>query len=403
MSVFDNALKQIEKANKIANLDKFKIDILKNPKRIITANLPVKMDNGEVKIFQAYRVQHNDLRGPFKGGIRYHPNVSLDEVKALAFWMTFKTTVIDIPMGGGKGGIIVNPKELSEEEIERLSRAYAKAMHHNLGSKIDVPAPDVYTNSKIMGYMLDEFEKIKGIKDPGMITGKSLDNGGSLGRDKATAMGGFFLLQEVLGTLCVGCTTIAIQGFGNAGSIMAELAYENGLKVVSVSDSKGAVYDENGLNIPKLIEYKKINRSVKGFAKNILPNELLELPVDVLVPAALENQIREDNAANIKAKIILELANGPTTPEADDILFKKGITVVPDILANSGGVCVSYFEWYQNVNNEKWDLEKVNSKLKEKTHKSYRGILKVKNQHDIPFRTAAYIVALNELNKHIKV
>mgnify|MGYP001467365186 CR=1 FL=1 len=403
MSIFEQSLDLISKANEIAKLPDYKIDILKKPQRNIQTNIPVRMDSDEVKIFKSYRVQHSNLRGPFKGGIRFHPNVSMDEVKALALWMTFKTAVIDIPMGGGKGGIIVNPKEMSDEEIERLSRAYIRSMHNNLGSNLDSPAPDVYTNAKIMAIMLNEYEKIEGKKDPGMITGKPLDKGGSLGRDKATAQGGFYVLQDVLGTLCIGCTTIAIQGFGNAGRVMAELAYEAGLKVIAVSDSKAAVYDKKGIDIPKLVEYKDKNGYVKGFAKEILANELLELDVDVLVPAALENQIRLDNVNKIKANIVVELANGPTTPEADEILFKKGINVVPDILANAGGVCVSYFEWKQNKDNVQWTLEKINHELKKKMNKSYREVFEIQKKYKVSLRTAAYISALNRLDKSIKI
>ncbi len=403
MSLFEQSLDLISEANKIAKLPNYKIDILKKPQRSIQTNIPVKMDSGEVKIFKSYRVQHSNLRGPFKGGIRFHPNVSMDEVKALALWMTFKTAVIDIPMGGGKGGIIVNPKELSKNEIEKLSRAYIRSMHNNLGSHLDSPAPDVYTNPEIMAIMLDEFEKVEKRKDPGMITGKPLNKGGSLGRDKATAQGGFYVLQDVLGTLCIGCTTIAIQGFGNAGRVMAELANEAGLKVIAISDSKGAVFDKEGLNIKELFKYKDTNGTVKGFAKEIIPSELLELEVDILVPAAMENQIRLDNVNKIKANIIIELANGPTTPEADTILNKKGINVVPDILANSGGVCVSYFEWKQNQDNKKWTLEKINHELKEKINKSYNEILEVKRKNKVSLRIASYAVALKRLDKFIEV
>ncbi len=402
MSVFENALQQMNDAQNIARIPHYKIEILKKPQRLHEVNIPVKLDSEEVKIFTGYRSQHNNSRGPYKGGIRYHPNVTLDEVKALSFWMTFKCAVIDIPLGGGKGGIIVNPKELSPAEIERLSRGYVQQLYPNLGSKIDVPAPDVYTNAQIMGYMLDEYEKITGKKDPGMITGKSVDNKGSLGRDKATAMGGYFLIKEAVKKLDIHGKKVAIQGFGNAGSVMAELLYDDGFNVVAVSDSKAAILNENGLDIPKLIQHKKESGSVKGFAEYISQDKLLELDVDILVPAALENQLTQDNAKNINANLILELANGPTTPEADAILFEKNKIIVPDILSNSGGVCVSYFEWFQNVNNEKWDLEKVNSNLKEKIVKSFDDINAIRNEQNIPFRTAAYVYALKKLDQAIE-
>ena len=395
MTAFDNAMAQLEKAQAIANVSN--IDILKSPQKIVDVNFPVKMDNGETRLFKGYRVQHNNFRGPYKGGIRFHQQVSLDEVKALAFWMTFKTAVIDIPMGGGKGGVIVNPKELSADEIERLARGYIKAIHTDVGSKIDVPAPDMYTTPEIMSIMLDEFEKLIGKKDPGMITGKPVNNGGSLGRDKATALGGFFALQEASKLFNIEGNRIAIQGFGNAGSVMAELAHNAGFKVIAVSDSKGTAYDENGLNVPELIAYKKENRTVKGFASEV--DDVLLVETDILVPAALENQLTKDNADKISAKLIVELANGPTTPEADEVLFAKGIKIIPDILANSGGVCVSYFEWFQNVNDEKWDLEKVNTQLKDKMIAAITSIHTIAVDNNTNMRTGAYVHALDKLGE----
>jgi glutamate dehydrogenase len=352
-------------------------------------------------VFEGYRVQFNDARGPFKGGIRFHPDVNLDEVKALAAWMTLKCAVAHIPLGGAKGGIIVNPKELSKSELERLSREYIHKLHNDLGPDKDIPAPDVYTTPEIMAWMLDEYEKFHG-RNPGMITGKPIEIGGSKGRDKATAMGGFFVLAQALKVMNIKKPTVAVQGFGNAGSVIAEILYDAGFKIVAISDSKSGIFDENGLNIKELIEYKKNTGTVKGFiGKDITNEELLEIDADVLVPAALENQITELNADAIQAKIILELANGPTTPEADKILFKKGTVVIPDILANSGGVTVSYFEWVQNIQNYYWTTDEVNARLKEKIVTAFENIYSISVEHKIDLRTAAYILAVERISKAI--
>ena len=352
-SAFQNAMTQLSHAAKLINLEKDILIQLQQPERLITIAIPVKMDTGEIKIFIGYRSQFNNALGPYKGGIRYHPQVCEDEVKALSFWMMVKCAAVNIPMGGGKGGVIVNPKELSVGEIERLSRGYIQKIWRYIGSNQDVPAPDVYTTPQIMAWMRDEFEKLVGHVDPGVITGKPLDQGGSEARGYSTAQGGVYMVRELAHKMKMEPTktSVAIQGFGNAGAHMADLLFKMGFKIVAASDSKGGVYNEAGLNVPDLTKYKEAKGSVVSFvgAKNVSNEELLELPVDILVPAALENQITAQNADKIKAKAIVELANGPTTPEADEILKNRGVELVPDVLANAGGVTVSYFEWDQNV------------------------------------------------------
>lgn len=403
---FESAKAQLAQAASVASLDAKKVEQLNNPDRYIEVSIPVTMDNGEQKIFTGFRSQHNNARGPYKGGIRYHQDVNLDEVRALSFWMTFKNAVIDVPFGGGKGGIIVNPRDLSEGELERLSRGYIKQMWRNFGPLVDVPAPDVNTNGQIMAWMRDEFEQQTGTSAPGFITGKSVENGGSEGRTEATGFGGGYVLREALNGGLVpnvsaseGRKTIAIQGFGNVATYLAEYVKELGFKVVALSDSKGGVYSEAGIDIASAEAHKKENRSLKGLegTTEITNEELLELDVDVLVPAALENVLTGENAGKIKAKFILEMANGPTTPEADAIFAQNGVTVVPDILANSGGVCVSYFEWYQNQNNEKWAKEDVLKKLDEHMVSAFKAVRDAQAKHNTTMRTAAYIVAAERI------
>ena len=402
---FENAIKQLEKANVFAKVEPRIFELIKKPKRIINVKIPVKMDDGKEVSFEGYRIQHNDSRGPFKGGIRYHPNVSMDEVKALSTWMTLKCAVANIPFGGGKGGIIVDPKKLSKAELEKLSRGYIQKIAQYIGPDKDVPAPDVYTDSQIMSWMLDEFEKINGKHLPGVITGKPIELGGSLGRDKATAQGGVFVLEAAIKALKFSGKKAAIQGFGNAGSVAAEILYNNGFTIIAVSDSKGGIYSEKGINIAKLMEHKNKTGNVQNFplTKNITNDELLELSTDILIPAALENQITIANANKIKAKIILELANGPTTPEADEILFKKGIHVLPDILANSGGVSVSYFEWVQNLQNYYWDLDEVNKKLKKLMQEAFANVFERAQKNKTDFRTGANILALERVSKAMQL
>ena len=414
-NVFENTKEQLDKALKHIKVSKGTVEILKHPKRIIQVSIPVKMDSGNVKIFNGYRVQYNDARGPTKGGIRYHQDVDMNEVNALAFWMAIKCAVVNIPYGGAKGGVVVNPKKLSMKELENLSRGFIREMHEFIGPDKDIPAPDVYTNPMIMDWMADEYGKIVGKWTPAVITGKSIENGGSLGRDDATARGGFYVLQDTMKHLGKDPkkSTVAIQGFGNAGSNAAKLLEKAGYKIIAVSDSRGAIYAPKGLNAESVLRHKKEKGMVDGVYykgsvctdvehEHITNEDLLELDVDVLVPAALENQITEKNADNIKAKIILELANGPTTPEADEILAKKGIFVLPDILANAGGVTVSYFEWLQNKKNEKWELNKVHKKLKEIMVREFDNVYKISKEKKIDMRTAAYVLAVKRLAEAIE-
>lgn len=403
MNAFQNAMSQLDKAAKIIGLDKEVHEYLKIPDRVIQVKVPVKMDSGELKFFEGYRVQYNNWAGPYKGGIRYFPSVDLDEVKALSFWMTIKCSVAGIPMGGGKGGVTCNPKEMSKGELERMTRAFVRAIGKNFGAQIDVPAPDVYTTPEIMSWIVDEFVKVNGSEELAVVTGKPLDRGGSKGRDRATAMGAFFILQKFLEKIARKPeeTTIAIQGFGNAGSVMADLCHEFGIKVVAVSDSQGGIYNESGLNVGDVEKHKQSTGTVLNFegAKNITNEEILTLPVDVLVPAALENQIRQDNAPSVKAKTVLELANGPVTPEADEILFKNGIKSIPDVLANSGGVTVSYFEWQQNLDNKYWEEAEVFAKLKDIIVPAFERIWQMAEDKKIDLRTAAFCTALERLAK----
>jgi len=398
---FDNGIAQLAKAAKVIDLKPAYFDLFTQPMELMEVSIPVHMDNGKLKIFTGYRAHFNTFMGPAKGGIRYHWNVSRDEVKALAFWMSWKCTVINIPYGGGKGGIIVNPKELSKGELERLSRAYIDKLVDFIGPDRDIPAPDVYTDGQIMAWMLDEFEKLHRGSYPAFITGKPLELGGSAGRGTSTAQGGYYCFETALRELGLANPTLAVQGFGNAGMFIAKICHDHGFKVVAVSDSKGGIHDSNGLNIPEVIAFKEKKGSVVGFgkAKKISNEELLELPVDVLFPCALENQITKANAAKVKAKLIVELANGPTTPEADEILHKKGTVVVPDILANSGGVYVSYLEWVQNRMGFYWTQDYVFDLLKKQINNSFKDIWAVKKEHKIDMRTAAYVYALQKMRK----
>ncbi|PZM86615.1 glutamate dehydrogenase [Candidatus Gracilibacteria bacterium] len=403
------AQKQIKTAYDLANfgdLYKNELEIILEPKKILDVSLPVEMDNGEIKIFKAYRSQHNDSRGPFKGGIRFHQDVNIDEVKALSIWMTIKTSVVDLPLGGGKGGVIVNPKNISEKELERLSRAYVNAIYKDIGPLVDVPAPDVNTNPKIMGWMFDEYSKLVGIFTPGVFTGKPLSVGGSKGRQKATGQGGVYVLKKYLEMEkdTLEGKKVIIEGAGNVGLLFASILGKFGVKIVGISDSKGGIYDENGLDIEKIISLKDERKSVIDYtlAKKMTTDELLEQECDILVPAALENRITEKNAGNIKAKIILELANGPTTSEADDILNSKGKIIIPDILANAGGVMVSYFEQVQNNTNFYWEEDEVEQKLKTKMEKSTKDVYDLSNSMKISLRAGAYIIALKRIFESMK-
>ncbi|PSB60362.1 glutamate dehydrogenase, partial [filamentous cyanobacterium CCP1] len=378
-SLLLDANRRLEKALRYVSIHDDAAERLKYPKASLTVSIPLRMDNGSLRVFQGYRVRYDDSRGPTKGGIRFHPSVTLDEVQSLAFWMTFKCAALGIPFGGAKGGITVNPKELSKFELERLSRGYVDAIADFIGPDTDIPAPDVYTNSMIMGWMMDQYNIIRRQITPAIVTGKPITMGGSLGRETATAMGAFFTIQAIMPKLgqYPAETTVAVQGFGNAGAVIAELLFHAGYKVVAVSDSQGGVYAEKGLDIPSIRQIKEATREVQAvYCKGTLCNlvdhtpitneELLELDVDILIPAALENQITEINAHHIRAQYIFEVANGPITSTADPILESKGIQVFPDILVNAGGVTVSYFEWVQNRNGFYWSLEEVNHRLSEK-------------------------------------
>ncbi len=405
---FKMAQAQIDKVAEIMKLDRATHEFLRQPMREIHITIPVKMDNGETKVFKGFRVQYNDARGPCKGGIRFHPAETIDTVRALAAWMTWKTALVDLPYGGGKGGVICNPKEMSDAEKERLARGYIRELAPFIGSEKDIPAPDVYTDPQIMAWMMDEFSKIKGYNDFGVITGKPIGLGGSLGRNDATARGGIYCVREAAKYLKIDLKNakVAIHGFGNAGSYASILFREFfGGKIVAVSDSKGGIYSEKGLNPDEIVEYKRKNRTVVGFpgTTQITNEELLELDVDVLFPASLENIINEKNAKNIKAKIIAELANGPTTPEADEILHNNGKFVIPDFLCNAGGVTVSYFEWVQNITGYYWKLEEVHKNLDEKMTKAFNEVLNVYEEKKINTRMAAYIVAVNRVVEAMKL
>ncbi|MEW6557585.1 MAG: Glu/Leu/Phe/Val dehydrogenase [Elusimicrobiota bacterium] len=395
-------------------LDTATHEFLREPMRELHVSIPVKMDNGSVKIFKGFRVQYNDVRGPTKGGIRFHPEETVDTVKALAAWMTWKCAVVDIPYGGGKGGVICNPKEMSQNELERLSRGYIDQVWHIIGPEKDIPAPDVYTNPQIMAWMMDEYSKLCGYNCPGVITGKPIALGGSKGRGDATAMGTVFTIRDAAKKLGIDLknATVAVQGYGNAGSYCAILMDEMfGSKIVAVSDSVGGIYSENGgdggegLDPKKVVEHKNKTKSCVNFpgTKNITNEEILELDVDILIPAALENQITSANAGRIKAKIVAEAANGPTTPKGDDILFRNNVFVIPDFLCNAGGVTVSYFEWVQNINGYYWEEEEVYQRLDKKMTKAFEDVCQTAKEYKVNNRIAAYIVAVSRVAEAMKL
>ncbi len=402
------AQRQLDEAAAILGLDPATHALLREPMRELTVTIPVRMDDGSVKVFKGYRVQYNDARGPCKGGLRWHPDETIDTVRALAAWMTWKTSVVNIPLGGGKGGVTCNPKELSPTEQERLARAYIRAVWKILGEETDIPAPDVYTNPQIMAWMMDEYSTIRGHMVPGMITGKPLALGGSAGRDDATARGGIYTVREAARALGIDLqgATAAIQGYGNAGQFAHRLAEDIlGMKVVAVSDTKGGIYNETGLTFDSTARYKKETGSVVEMpGTDALTNEeLLELGVTVLFPAALENMITEANAANIKARISAELANGPTTPEADKILYANGIYVIPDFLCNAGGVTVSYFEQVQNAYDYYWPLEMVHQRLDEKMTAAFHAVHQMAQSKKVHNRLAAYLVAVERVAEAAKL
>lgn len=400
---FDNFVAVMDKAAGVMGISEEDYLTFKYPERELKVALPVRMDDGSLKVFEGFRIQHSTLRGPAKGGVRYHQNVNVDEVRALSAWMTFKCAVAAIPYGGGKGGIVCRPREMSKGELERLTRTYIDKISAIISPNTDIPAPDVGTNAQTMDWMVDEYSKLKGESVYGIVTGKSIEIGGSKGRNEATGRGVCFVTLEMMKKYNMkpeDCK-IVIQGMGNVGSISAKLLAEEGAKIIAVSDVSCAIYNENGLDIAGIYKYldsgKNLLDGYTGDCKRITNEELLELPCDILIPAALENQITAENADRIKAKIVIEAANGPTSVEADEILNKKGVKVLPDILSNSGGVIVSYFEWVQNLQNFYWEEDDVNAKLKRQIVGAFNDVFDAREKYDCTFRVAAYIVALNRL------
>ena len=405
---FEVALTQLEEASNILNLDKGMLQILSNPKRILTVSIPTKMDDGSIRVFTGFRSQHNDARGPCKGGIRYHPGVTIEEVKALSMWMTWKCAIANIPYGGGKGGIICNPKQMSENELERMTRRFAYLISDIIGPYKDIPAPDVYTGGKEMAWIMDTYSTLKGnYVQPEVITGKPIAIGGSLGRNEATGRGLAYTVREAAKKINIDMkqATIVVQGFGNAGQFASKLVEEQGAKTIAASDSQGAIINKDGIDVDALMKFKKETGTVAGFenAKSISNEELLETECTILIPAALENQITKNNADKIKTKIIAEAANGPTTPEADEILFKKDILVIPDVLANGGGVTVSYFEWLQNLRREYWTEEEVNNRLDINITKSFFDVYDTHEKYNVDMRKAATLLAINRVVDAINI
>ena len=413
--IFTDAIKRLDEAFQYTRIHPEALERLKHPKLIIQVSIPVRMDDGSLQVFEGYRVRHDDTRGPGKGGLRYHPQVNLLEVKALAFWMTCKCALVGLPFGGAKGGVIVNPKKLSHLELERLSRGFIKEIADFIGPEVDIPAPDVYTNAMIMGWMMDEYSDIVRKRTPAVITGKPIPLGGSLGRDEATGRGIYYCIKqlEALRGWKPENIRVAVQGFGNVGQAVARLLDKDGYRIVAVSDSRGGIYHKNGFDVPSLIYAKNETRSLRAVychgsvceavdATNITNEELLELDVDVLIPAALENVITKENAQRIKATVIAEGANGPTTSEADKILAENNKLVIPDILANAGGVTVSYFEWVQNKAGYYWELDEVNSKMQAIIAREFHAVYKKMEKDKINMRTAAYALALSRIAEAIE-
>ncbi len=402
---YDNVLKVVKEAADILGYSESDIEAIKHPERELKVAIPVRMDNGTTHVFEGYRIQHSTSRGPAKGGIRFHPDVNLDEVKALAAWMTFKCAVVNIPYGGGKGGVICDPSQLSETEIRAITRRFTAAIAPLIGPEQDIPAPDVGTNATVMGWMMDTYSMMKGHCVHGVVTGKPIELGGALGRNEATGRGVTLTTKNILRKMGLNttATTVAVQGMGNVGSITAKLLHKEGMKIIAVSDVSGGIYNPDGLNIPAILEY--LSKDRKNLLKNyeeegiqrISNSELLQLDVKVLIPAALENQINSLNAKNIKADIIVEAANGPIASEADDILNAKGTVIVPDILANAGGVVVSYFEWVQNIQSVSWTEESVNEKLKNIMDPAFEAVWAISQQNHATLRTGAYLIAVKRV------
>lgn len=401
LNLFEIVRRQFDGVADILGLPDDLRHVLRNCKRQLVVSVPVRMDNGTVQVFEGYRVQHNVARGPAKGGIRYHPDVNLDEIKALAVWMTWKCATVNIPYGGGKGGVRCNPKELSQSELERLTRRYTAEILPIIGPEQDIPAPDVYTDSQTMAWIMDTYSMMKGFSVLGVVTGKPVSLGGSEGRTSATARGCQFVIREACRERKMalkGATTV-VQGYGNAGSFLARLLHRDGARIIALSDSQGGVVSKKGIDPDQALEHKKqtgVLRGLKG-TRSIPNEEMLQLKCDLLIPAAIENQITSKNAGQIKAKMVAEAANGPTTPDADDILFKNNVMLLPDILANAGGVTVSYFEWVQNLQGFFWDEKAVDQVLERKMKEAFHRVLQTAGQHKVHLRTAAYVLAVQRV------
>lgn len=409
LSAFEVAKKQIDVVSEEMGLDPNLTKYLKRVERALIVTIPIKMDDGSLEIFEGYRVHHSTVRGPGKGGIRYSPEVNLDEVKALAIWMTWKCSLLNLPLGGAKGGVCVDPRKLSKNELERLTRRYTSEIINIIGPDIDIPAPDVNTNAQVMAWIMDTYSMNKGRSVPGVVTGKPIEIGGSVGREPATGMGLYFILEAMCEKLTFEMKSqkIVVQGFGNVGGTIADLLYKEGCKVMAVSDISGGLYFSEGLEIDKLLEWTREGNYLKDYTDKryelITNDELLTIDCDVLIPAALENQITHKNANNIKCKIILEGANGPVTPKADRMLFEKEILVLPDILANSGGVCVSYFEYVQDIRAYFWELDRINKELKKIILRAFEEVYEVSKERNITLRTAAYVIAVTRIAKAIEL
>lgn len=404
---YENVLKVMDEAAQILGYSESDIEPLKYPERELKVSVPVVMDDGSTRVFEGYRIQHSTSRGPAKGGIRFHPAVNNDEVKALAAWMTFKCAVVNIPYGGGKGGVVCDPHELSERELRAITRRFTAAIMPLIGPDQDIPAPDVGSNAAVMGWMMDTYSMLKGHCVHGVVTGKPIELGGALGRNEATGRGVMFTTRNIMKKMGMEMkgTDVAVQGMGNVGSITAKLLHQEGMKVVAVSDVSGGIYKKEGLDIPAILVYLGKDRKnlLSGYEEDgmtrITNEELLELPVTVLVPAALENQINGTNADKIQAKLIVEAANGPTAAEADPILNEKGVVIVPDILSNAGGVVVSYFEWVQNIQSVSWTEEEVNAKLERIMNNSFEAVYNIAQEKKVPLRTGAYLIAVDRVVK----
>ncbi len=401
LNSFRIAMRQFDYAAEKCGIEPGLCEILRHPRRALSLSLPVKMDDGSIRVFEGFRVQHSSARGPCKGGIRYHPNVTFDEVRALAMWMTWKCAIVNIPFGGAKGGIVCDPHKLSHNELERLTRRYAYEISPLIGPDKDIPAPDVYTDAQVMAWIMDTYSMTHGSSAPGVVTGKPLFLGGSLGRNEATARGCLFAIRAACNVMGIDLrqATVAIQGFGNAGSIAARLLSQEGAKIIAISDSHGGIMNRSGLDVTELLAFKASTGSVANFpgSSAISTEAVLELPCDILIPAALENQITLQNADRVQARIVAEAANGPTTPDADLVLYNRGVMVIPDVLANAGGVTVSYFEWVQDLQELFWDEDDVNRRLERIMVRAFADVHAMAVKHNVEMRTGAYILAIDRV------